>query len=86
MAKHQSALSNFLILKRFASAFTASAADGDSTQITLTLKKVRDKCKLSCCPHCDYRNGKLSYTVRNHFTLEMLLLKHGYCLFQEMNW
>ncbi|OEL25158.1 DNA-directed RNA polymerase III subunit 1 [Dichanthelium oligosanthes] len=22
-----------------------------------TMKKVRDKCKLSCCPRCEYRNG-----------------------------
>jgi len=53
----------------------------DALQKSATMKKVRDKCKLSC-PRCDYRNGKLSYTVYNNITLGMSLLKHGYCLFQ----
>jgi hypothetical protein len=43
-------------------------------------KKVRDKCKLSCCPHCDCKNGKLSLIVHNNFTLGMSVLKPGYCL------
>ncbi|ONM16384.1 DNA-directed RNA polymerase III subunit 1 [Zea mays] len=29
----------------------------DALQKSATMKKVRDKCKLSCCPRCDYRNG-----------------------------
>ncbi|KAL6903610.1 hypothetical protein ACP4OV_004423 [Aristida adscensionis] len=29
----------------------------DALQKTAIMKKVRDKCKLSCCPRCDYRNG-----------------------------
>jgi DNA-directed RNA polymerase III subunit RPC1 len=41
----------------------------DALQKSATMKKVRDKCKLSCCPRCDYRNGKLSYIVHNYFTL-----------------
>ncbi|WVZ86219.1 hypothetical protein U9M48_033038 [Paspalum notatum var. saurae] len=29
----------------------------DALQKSTTMKKVRDKCKLSCCPRCEYRNG-----------------------------
>ncbi|XP_062226033.1 DNA-directed RNA polymerase III subunit 1 isoform X2 [Phragmites australis] len=29
----------------------------DALQKSITMKKVRDKCKLSCCPRCEYRNG-----------------------------
>jgi hypothetical protein len=53
----------------------------DALQKSATMNKVREKCKLSCCPRCDYRNGKLSYIVHNNnFALGMSLLKPGYCL------
>ncbi|KAL6650947.1 hypothetical protein ACP70R_009872 [Stipagrostis hirtigluma subsp. patula] len=29
----------------------------DALQKSAIMKKVRDKCKLSCCPRCEYRNG-----------------------------
>jgi DNA-directed RNA polymerase III subunit RPC1 len=31
----------------------------DALQKSAIMKKVRDKCKLSRCSRCDYRNGNL---------------------------
>jgi hypothetical protein len=52
----------------------------DALQKSDTMKKVRDKCKLSCCPRCDCKNGKISFIVHNNFTLGMSVLKPSYCL------
>jgi hypothetical protein len=32
-------------------------------QKSAIMKKVRDKCKLSRCPRCEYRNGNLVHIV-----------------------